>query len=78
MELLKKRFGERNHNRLFPNLLQCSNPAVIQAVIIVPIEANHLKNLQINKQSVLRELKFKLENMQFVGMKQRSRWRMLA
>ena len=49
-----------------------------QAVMIVPIEANYFNNLQINNQSLLRQLKIKLENMQFVGMKQRSRWRMLT
>ena len=49
-----------------------------QAVTIVPIEANYFNNLQINKQFLLRQLKIKLENMQFVGMTQRSRRRRLT
>ena len=49
-----------------------------QAVMIVPIEANYFNNFQINNQSLLRQLKIKLENMQFVGMTQRSRRRRLT
>ena len=77
MDLLKKGFGKRNHNRHLLNLLQCSNPASIPSRYDRAIEANYFNNLKINKQSLLRQLKIKQENMQVVGMTQLSRrWRL--
>ena len=65
----KKGIWQRNHNRHFLNLLQCSyTQPRFQAVMLVPIEASYFNNLQINKQSLLPQLMIKLENMRLVGM----------
>ena len=55
----KKGIWQRNHNRHFLNLLQCSyTQPRFQAVMLVPIEASYFNNLQINKQSLLRDCRW--------------------
>ena len=68
MDLLKKGFGKEIIIDTFWTYFNVHIQRRFQAVMIVPIEASYFNNFQISKQSLLPQLKIKLENMRFVGM----------